>query len=133
MRPTRVHAVLTWSYAAGFGLPVPPIAVYVNRTGTLPWLGDLFPMYAGPWWDRVDQRTFVVLLGAFAATLAAASGAAELARRGHRAGAPLALALLPVEAVFWYGFALPIPVVLGAARAGLLVAALRARRRPTPA
>ena len=127
MRAARVHATVTWAYAAGFGIPVGPIARYVERTGTLPWFGDLFPMYGGPWWDSVDQRAFLVLLGAFAGTLAAASAAAELVRREHPAGVPVALALMPVEAVFWYGFALPIPWAIGVARVALLVATRRAR------
>jgi len=31
---------------------------------------------------------------------------------GHRLGAMLALGALPVGAVFWWGFALPIPPIL---------------------
>lgn len=38
----------------------------------------------------------------------------------------LSLVLLPVEAVFWLGFALPIPWVIGAARAALLAFAWKA-------
>ena len=41
------------------------------------------------------------------------------------------LAMLPVEAVFWRGFALPIPVAVGAARAALVIAAWR-RLTPIP-
>jgi hypothetical protein len=37
----------------------------------------------------------------------------------------IAVALLPVEAVFWVGFALPIPWLLGVARVVLIVLAWR--------
>ena len=40
---------VTVAYAAAFGLPSIPIAVFVLREHRLPWLGDLFPMYGGPW------------------------------------------------------------------------------------
>jgi hypothetical protein len=51
----------------------------------------------------------------------------NLLRQGHPAGRTLSLALLPVEAFVWFGFALPFGYVLGAARAALSVV------RPTPA
>jgi hypothetical protein len=38
-------------------------------------------------------------------------------------GALLQLGLLPVEAAFWYGFAIPIPPVLAAIRLVLVVLA----------
>ena len=43
--------------------------------------------------------------------------------RGRRAGAVLAVALIPIEAVFWYGYALPIPPALALLRVGLTAAA----------
>jgi hypothetical protein len=46
---------------------------------------------------------------------------------GRPAGRTLSLALFPVEAFFWFGFALPFGFVLGAARVALTVV------RPTPA
>jgi hypothetical protein len=130
MNGPRTAALLTWIYAACFGLPAVPVAVYVADRGTLPWLADLFPMYGGPWWDRFGQQTFLVLLGAFAVTLALACLVARSVWRGRRPAAWVALLLIPVEAVFWYGFALPVPWLIGAARAALLVAALRATRAP---
>jgi hypothetical protein len=42
---------------------------------------------------------------------------------GRKAGAVVNLALIPVEAIFWVGFALPLPWLNGIARAGLLAAA----------
>jgi len=40
---------------------------------------------------------------------------------GHRSGALLALALLPFGAVFWWGFALPIPPILAVIRTVIIV------------
>jgi hypothetical protein len=42
---------------------------------------------------------------------------------GSRTGAVLSFVVLPVEAVFWLGFALPIPWLFGIARAVLLAVA----------
>ena len=38
----------------------------------------------------------------------------------RKAGAVLNLGLLPVEAVFWIGFALPVPSLFGIARVALV-------------
>src|SRR4029453_9545829 len=77
MRFARIDAVLTWIYAACFGLPTIPIAVFHLQTGgLLPWFFDLFPMYGGPWSDRFDAGTFAALLIAFLLVLMASSFAA---------------------------------------------------------
>jgi hypothetical protein len=49
--------------------------------------------------------------------------------RGRRGGAILTFALIPVEAIFWWGFALPFPPLLAAARVGLAAIAWRRLRR----
>lgn len=126
MRYARIDAVLTWVYAAGFGLPAIPIAVYhVNTRGLLPWFFDLFPMYGGPWSEQVDVGVFAALLIAFLLVLMVSAFAAWLVWRGSRIGAILSLALLPVEIVFWVGFALPVPWAFGVARVVLLLLAWR--------
>ena len=51
----HVYAVLTWMYAAGFGITAAPVAVYLLRRGTLPEFFGLFPMYGGPWSSRVGD------------------------------------------------------------------------------
>jgi hypothetical protein len=124
----RGAAVVMWSYAAGFGLPAVPVAVYRLRRGHLPMFLDLFPMYGGPWSARVGGGTFAWLLGAFLAVTAVVAVAAGLLWTGSRTGAVLCLALLPVEAVFWLGFALPIPWILGVVRVVLIAVAWRSLR-----
>jgi hypothetical protein len=123
MSQARIFAILTWVYAAGFGISTIPVAVYLVQRGALPTFFDLFEMYGGPWSSRFSQRTFVWLLIAFLIVALAVAWAAWLVWKGSRVGSVLALVLLPVEAVFWIGFALPIPWLIGAARVVFLVLA----------
>jgi hypothetical protein len=125
MIEARIAAVVMWLYAAGFGLSTIPVALYLARRGTLPSFFGLFDMYGGPWSARFGHRTFIGLLTAFLVVALAVAWAAWLLWKGSRVGGVLALALLPVEAVFWIGFALPIPWVLGVARVILVVLAWR--------
>ena len=119
----RIDAVLTWVYAAGFGLPAIPIAIHHLNTGRLPMFLDLFPMYGGRWSGRFSPALFSALLIAFFVVLVVTSFAAWLLWNGFQVGAILTLALLPVEIVFWIGFDLPIPWAVGIARVVLLIPA----------
>ena len=123
MTSAQIAAVLTWVYAAGFGIPALYVAPYLVRNGKLPTFLDLFPMYGGPWFARVGHATFVLLLLSFLVVTLIAAWAGWLVWNGSRAGAVLSLALLPIEAVFWIGFALPIPWVFGIARIAFLALA----------
>ena len=128
----HAYAVVTWTYAAGFGLPAVPVSVYLLRHGSLPWFGNLFPMYGGPWSGRLRDDQFVGVLLSFAGLMVLLAWAAGRVRHGSRRGAVLSAGLLPIEAFFWLGFALPIPWILGAARVALLIAAWRRLREPQP-
>lgn len=119
----RIAAVATWVYAAGFGLPAIPIAIYHLNTGRLPMFFDLFPMYGGRWAGRFSPGIFSALLIAFLLVLLVTAFAAWLVWEGLRTGAVMSLALLPVEIVFWIGFDLPIPWIVGIARVVLLILA----------
>lgn len=123
MKAARTAAVLTWVYAAGFGLPVIPVSVYLLSRGRLPTFFDLFPMYGGPWHSRLKDDKFVAMLAAFLGVTGVAAWSARSVWHGRKDGAVVNLALLPVEAIFWLGFALPLPWLNGIARAGLLAAA----------
>jgi hypothetical protein len=122
MTTARAAAVVTWVYAAGFGLPAPFVVAYLVREGQLPTFLGLFEMYGGPWSARTEQRTLITLLTAFLVVSVITTWSGWLLWRGRRSGAALNLALLPLEAIFWLGFALPLPWVFGAARLGLSVA-----------
>jgi hypothetical protein len=52
-----------------------------------------------------------------------AAWSAWLLWNGSRTGAVINLLLLPVEAIFWIGFALPIPWVIGITRVVLIAVA----------
>ena len=80
-------------------------------------------MYGGPWSSRYGYDTLVMLLMGFLIVTLAAACAAWLLWMGSKAGGVVTLLLLPIEAVFWVGFALPFPFVFGAARAALVARA----------
>jgi hypothetical protein len=123
MNDARIATVLTWVYAAAFGVPAIPVAIYLRQRGTLPTFLDLFPMYGGPWSSRLEDGTFIMLLIAFLIVVLIATWAAWLLWNGSKSGAVISLVLLPVEAVFWLGFALPFPWLIGIARAALILVA----------
>lgn len=125
----RGAAVVCWAYAAGFGLPALPIAAYALRERELPWFGDLFPMYGGPWWGSSSPEAFAATLVGYAGVTGVVASGGWLMWRGRRSGAVLAVAMIPIEAVFWYGYALPIPPVLALLRVGLIAAAWPRLRR----
>lgn len=130
MRSARAAALVTWIYAGAFGIPAIPVAVHLRDRGELPTFNGLFEMYGGPWSSRFDQDLFVALLIAFLLVVVVASWLAWLVRNGSKAGAVLSLLLLPIEAVFWVGFALPFPWLMGLARAALTVGAWRSFGAP---
>lgn len=120
MNRPRTAAVVTWTYAAMFGIPAVPVAIFLADNGRLPSLWGLFDMYAGPWSSRfADDRVIALLLVYSGINLAAASSG-WLLWKERRAGAVLNLGLLPVEAVFWIGFALPVPWLFGIVRVALV-------------
>lgn len=123
MSEARIAAVVTWAQAAGFVLSTIPVAVYLLQRGKLPTFFGLFEMYGGPWSARVTDTTFAVALMGFLVVSAGSAWAAWLLWTGSRSGAVLSLVLLPVEGIFWVGFALPIPWLLGIARVLLIALA----------
>jgi hypothetical protein len=130
MKTARAAAVLTWVYAACFGIPAIPVASYLLTNGYLPTFFGLFAMYGGPWSSRLEAGTFVALLVAFLLVIVVAAWSAWWVWEGRKVGMLINLAILPVEAVFWLGFALPFPWLIGIARAGLLGIAWRSLDDP---
>ena len=126
MNNARIAAVLTWVYSAGFGLPTIPVAIFLLRQGRLPVFAGLFETYGGPWSERFQPRTSTGLLMAFLVVTLVVAWAAWLLWNGSKAGGVLALVLLPVEAVFWVGFALPIPWLIGVVRVAYIALAWKA-------
>jgi hypothetical protein len=123
MMRARSVAVLTWIYAAAFGLPAIPVFVYLLQRGSLPTFMGLFEMYGGPWSRRFGDGAFAALLIIFLAVTLVASWGSHLMWKGSKVGAVLNLVLLPIEALFWLGFALPFPWLIGIARVMLTATA----------
>ena len=137
MNRSRAAALVTWVYVAMFGVPAVPVAIFLAEKRRLPSLWGLFDMYAGPWSSRfADDRVVALLLVYFGLDLAAVLSG-WLLWQMRKAGAVLNLGLLPVEAVFWGGFALPLPWLFGIARVALVALAWpelhRSRRQATAA
>lgn len=120
MSRSRTAALVTWAYAAMFGVPAVPVAIFLAEKGRLPSLWGLFDMYAGPWSSQFLNDRVVALLLAYAGVALAAVFSGWLLWKMRKAGAVLNLGLLPVEAVFWIGFALPVPWLFGLVRVALV-------------
>ena len=114
---------MTWAYAAMFGVPAVPVAIFLAEKGRLPSFGGLFVVYAGPWSSRLTDDRVIARLLVYSGVVMAAALSGWLLWEGRKAGAVLNLGLLPVEAVFWIGFALPVPWLVGIARLVLVVRA----------
>jgi hypothetical protein len=96
----KAAAIVTWIYAACFGLPAIPVAVYLLRAGRLPRrLFDAFPVYGGPWYDSGQPERLAAQLGAFFVMMLVVSWGGWLLWRGLRAGAVVAIATIPLEAL----------------------------------
>jgi hypothetical protein len=109
-----------WFSALGFGLPCLPAIRNVLTGRDVPMMLG-FPAYGGGPFERHGSHSTVWLLAAFLVVCVLEGVAGWLLWEGHKSGAVLALALVPVGALFWWGFALPIPWVLAFARTILIL------------
>ena len=93
-----------------------------GRLPVLPYIGE---PNGGPFYASLSHGAFVALLGISLLLGIAQVVAGVLLWNGQRAGAILQFAILPVEAIFWYGFALPIPPLFAIVRVVLVLLAWR--------
>jgi len=106
----RGAAVLAWVTGLGFGLPCTyAIWYFADRGDVWTFLG--FPAYGRGPFEDIGIETTVPLLVLFLLACVAEVAAGWLLWQRRRAGAVLALALLPAEFAFWDRFC-------AAARAG---------------
>ena len=106
----RVAAFLHWFVAVGFGVfCFPAIRNLLNGQDIPIVMG--FPAYGRGPFERVGIPTTVPLLAAFLLVCILEAVAGYLLWNGYMSGAILALVLLPVGDIFWWGFALPIPPI----------------------
>lgn len=124
---TRLAAVCSWVLGLGFGLPCAYGIRYLAVNGeTWTFLG--FPTYGDGPFTRVGIETTVPLLVAFLLVCVAEVLLGWVLWTRPGVGAWVGLALLPVELVFWIGFALPFGPLLGVVRTvAILVAVARSR------
>jgi hypothetical protein len=121
---TKAAAICSFGLGFGFGLPAVFGAWYYARVGKV-WTFLGFPTYGGGPFEEWGVPTSLWLLIVFVAVCAAEVAVGVLLWQGATSGRWLALALLPVEVLFWIGFALPFGFLLGLARTALVVTALR--------
>lgn len=130
MNSSRAAAVVTGAYVGGFGISTIPVALYFRQHGRLPSFFGLFDMMAGPWSQQQSPHRFTASLAAFLVVTALVAISGWLMWRERRGGRAMNLALMPIEAVFWLGFALPIPWLLAAARTALIIASWARNEAP---
>jgi hypothetical protein len=116
---TAVASVLSILTGLGFGIPGVIGARHLARTGEI-WFFLGFPTYSGPF-EKIGIQTSVALITWFVAVCALEIVVGILLLAGWPPALWLSLFLLPVELFFWLGFALPFGLVLGAARAIVIV------------
>ena len=117
----RAAAVLCWFNAVGFGAFCVPAIVRVAAGKDIPMVMG-FPAYGRGPFEAHGISSTVPLLAGFLVVCVLEGVAGWLLWGGHQSGAILALVLLPFGAVYWWGFALPIPPIFSIARTALIVA-----------
>jgi hypothetical protein len=121
----RVAAGLLWTVAAFWGLPALWLIWWILIRDRLPVLPFIGTPDGGPFYFHLSRAAFaVVLLMSFLLALLQ-SHAAWLVWIGKRSGAVIQFGLLPMEALFWYGFALPFPPLFAVIRIALIAKAWR--------
>lgn len=106
----RVAAFLHWFIAVGFGVFCIPAIRNLLMGRDIPIVMG-FPAYGRGPFERIGLPTTIPLLAAFLLVCILEAVAGFLLWGGNLSGAILALVLLPAGAVFWWGFALPIPPI----------------------
>jgi len=106
----RVAAILHWFIAIGFGVFCFPAIRNLLMGRDIPMVMG-FPAYGRGSFERLGISTTVPLLAGFLLVCMLEGVAGFLLWHGYKSGAVLALVLLPVSSVFWWGFDLPIPPI----------------------
>ncbi|HEX2681408.1 MAG TPA: hypothetical protein VHQ03_08960 [Candidatus Dormibacteraeota bacterium] len=116
----RFASLLLWISAVGLGVPcLMAIRSLAAGRGIPNVFG--FPAYGGGNFERRGMKTSIPLLIAFLLVLLLEALAGGLLWTGHLAGGILVLILLPLAAVFWWGFDLPYPPMVAGVRTALIL------------
>jgi hypothetical protein len=118
----RIAAALLFLSSLGFGLPCVPAIRNALAGKPIPYLMG-FPAYGNGPFERHGMPSTAPLLAGFLLVCVLEALAGGLLWGGHRSGAFLAIALLPIEGIYWWGFSLPFGPVFAVVRTMLLVLA----------
>lgn len=119
--PVRAAAVLFVVPAIGFLVSNALIARHLLEHRELP-MSPFGWRWAGGPFEAFGVETLVVLFAAFEVVCVLEAIAGWLIWDGQRSGGLLGLALIPIAAIFWYGFELPFPPLVALARAAIVIA-----------
>jgi hypothetical protein len=111
----RAAAISAGLAGLGFGIPGVFGVKHFAETGEV-WTFMGFPTYGDGPFTSIGIETSTPLLAGYVAVCAAETGLAVALWRGTPWARKASTALLPVEAAYWVGFALPFGPVLGLAR-----------------
>ena len=120
MSSLRSAAVLLLFTGVGFGVPCVLAIRNLLAGRDIPFIFG-FPAYGRGPFDRIGIPTTVPLLAAFLLVCSLEIAAGGLLWSADKRGAILALVLVPLGGVFWWGFALPIPPIFAIVRTVLIV------------
>ena len=104
----RAASILQWFIGIGLGVFCIPAIRNLLAGRDIPLIMG-FPAYGRGPLEHAGFPTTVPLLVAFLVVCALQVVAGVLLWSGHKSGGVLTLLMLPIGAVFWWGFALPIP------------------------
>jgi hypothetical protein len=116
----RAAAILLWFTALGFGVFCLPAISNLLKGRDIPYVMG-FPAYGKGPFERIGIPTTVPLLAAFLLVCILEGVAGWYLWGGHKGSAILAFVLVPAGAIFWWGFALPIPPIFALIRTILIV------------
>lgn len=116
----RAAAILFWFTALGFGIFCLPAIGNLLNGRDIPFVMG-FPAYGRGPFERVGIPTTVPLLAVFLLLCILEGVAGWLLWGGHKGGATLAVVLIIPGAIFWWGFALPIPPIVALIRTILIL------------
>ncbi len=117
----RTAATLCWINAIGFGVFTIPAIARVWAGRDIPMVMG-FPAYGRGPFEAHGLKSTVPLQAGFLVVCVLEGVAGWPLWGGHRSGAILAIAVLPFGAVYWWGFALPIPPLFALVRTVLIIA-----------
>ncbi len=118
-------SVLCYIHGVGWPIGIAPTIVYMIRNRTLP-----IRALSGPF-ETLGMDAMILLALLWVAINLLQIPAGYWLWKSRRKGGTLGINLLAVSVVFWWGFGLPIPPVVGLLQAGLLAAGWKSLRGKT--